>query len=92
MNLLPKQPTREHDDTSVQDKRAPCHVAPEEHNSTGRGPGTISWAEHLQAWSALRPALQQALPAEQLAAQGGFSYDDLTALLGHEPLTWEPTP
>jgi hypothetical protein len=56
----------------------------------GYGPGTISWAEHLQVWSgyAARYGIRQS--AERIAERGGFGYTELVEHLGHEPTTWEP--
>jgi hypothetical protein len=51
------------------------------------GPGTVSWEEHLLAWSAYA-AHGHSQSAERLAQRGGFGYGEMTELLGHEPKTW----
>lgn len=56
----------------------------------GRGPGTISWGEHLLAWNAYAARYGVDQSAERIVERGGFGYSELVALLGHEPKTWEP--
>lgn len=53
-----------------------------------RGPGSISWAEHLLAWGTYSGGHGQS--AEEIAARGGFGYGELVRFLGREPETWEP--
>jgi hypothetical protein len=55
-----------------------------------RGPGTISWAEHMLAWSAYANRYGRDQSAQRICDRGGFGYQELTDLLGHEPTTWEP--
>lgn len=55
----------------------------------GYGPGTISWAEHLLAWSTYTK-LYPGQSAERMAERGGFGYSELMAYLGRFPETWEP--
>ena len=52
-------------------------------------PGTIAWAEHLTAWTVYARKYGNDQSAERLAERGGFGYDELVDLLGHEPKTWE---
>ncbi len=56
----------------------------------GKGfPGTVTWAEHLEAWTAYARRFP-GQDAERIAERGGFSYLELVDHLGHEPKTWEP--
>jgi hypothetical protein len=57
--------------------------------SPGSVPGTISWAEHEQAWIGYA-ARNPGQSAERLAARGGFGWFELVMFLGHEPKTWRP--
>lgn len=54
------------------------------------GPGTISWAEHLQAWNGYAARYSGDQSAERIAERGGFDWLELKEYLGHEPATWEP--
>lgn len=54
-----------------------------------RPAGTISWAEHVEAWRAYAKKYRNDQSAERLAERGGFGYLELTELLGHEPKTWK---
>jgi len=56
----------------------------------GYGPGTVSWLEHLLAWSQYAARYGQSQTAERLAERGGFGYGEMTDYLGHEPATWSP--
>ena len=56
----------------------------------GHGPGTVAWAEHVEAWSAYAVRYGRDQSAERMAQRGGFSYGELTLYLGHEPKTWKP--
>lgn len=58
----------------------------------GREPGTVEWAEHVEAWEdyARRYGLSQS--AERIAERQGFCYRELTTFLGHEPRTWRALP
>ena len=61
-------------------RRAPIHPS-----------GTVAWKEHLRAWEAYRTKYGHSQSAaETIAERGGFSYREITALLGHAPQTWEP--
>lgn len=53
-----------------------------------RAPGSISWAEHIEAYEAYAKRYGQSPSANRIVVRGGFSYDELTDLLGHEPTTW----
>lgn len=54
------------------------------------GPGTISWSEHLEAWTAYCARYGSSQSAERLAERGGFGFNELCGFLGHEPTTWAP--
>lgn len=56
----------------------------------GYGPGTISWEEHLLAWSAYAGEFGTSQSAERMAERGGFGYGELRMYLGREPKTWAP--
>lgn len=83
--------TDKHCDTCICGKRAPVQSNRFE-NGTQRkvGPGTIAWAEHLEAYSAYSSQYGTSQSAGRLAERGGFGYNELTDFLGHEPTTWEP--
>lgn len=54
-----------------------------------RPPGTVSWAEHQQAWDEYhRHHREQS--AVRIAARGGFGWSEMKTLLGHDPETWRP--
>jgi hypothetical protein len=55
-----------------------------------RGPGTIAWAEHMQAYAVYSGRYGTEQSADRIAERRGFSYAELTEMLGHEPETWEP--
>jgi hypothetical protein len=52
--------------------------------------GTVSWEEHLAAWTQYALRFGSSQSAERIAERGGFGYFELSALLGHEPKTWQP--
>lgn len=56
----------------------------------GREPGTVEWAEHVEAWSDYAKRYGRDQSAERIAERGGFGYRELTDHLGHAPTTWEP--
>ncbi len=56
----------------------------------GKGPGTISWEEHLLAWGAYSHEYGVQQSAERIAERGGFSYGELKLFLHKEPETWQP--
>ena len=71
------------------ERRAPVQG---ENRGCKEGPkpyGTVSWAEHLEAWAAYHKRYP-GQTAERMAQRGGFSYWEITEFLGHEPTTWEP--
>lgn len=51
--------------------------------------GTITWAEHVEAWVAYN-RMHREQSAERIAERGGFGWYEITELLDHEPRTWEP--
>jgi len=53
-------------------------------------PGTISWAEHLEAYAEYARRYGTGQSAERLAERCGFGWGELVDFLGHEPKTWEP--
>lgn len=60
---------------------------------TGRAPhaaGTVTWAEHLQAYTAYAAINGSSQSAERIDERQGFSYWEMADLLGHEPETWRP--
>jgi len=79
MSLHPDCPT------CICGRRAPVQATHEI-----RGPGTISWEEHLLAWSGYASRYGTSQSAERLAERGGFSYAELLLYLRREPTTWEP--
>lgn len=58
-------------------------------NTLGREPGSISWAEHLEAYAAYSKKYGTSQSAERIAARGGFGFEELSKLLGHVPTTFE---
>ena len=51
--------------------------------------GSVDWSEHLEAWTVYN-SRHRGQSAERIAERGGFSYWEITELLGREPNTWEP--
>lgn len=74
----------EHCSTCICGRRAPVQGT----RSLDRGPGTISWEEHLQAWTVYASRYGTSQSAETMAARSGFDYSELIMFLGHEPTTW----
>jgi hypothetical protein len=70
-------------------RRAP--VQGESHGSRrgARAPGTVTWAEHLEAYADYA-GHYSGQDADTLARRGGFGYWEMTDHLGHEPKTWVP--
>lgn len=58
----------------------------------GKGPGTVSWEEHVVAWVVYAATYGSGQSAERIHERGGFCYGELTEFLGHEPKTWRPRP
>lgn len=56
----------------------------------GIRPGTISWAEHVEAWESYAAQTKRGETAEQVEKRGGFTFYELLDYLGHEPTTWRP--
>ena len=52
--------------------------------------GTVSWAEHVEAWTVYAKRYGNDQSAERIAERHGFCFCELTKLLGHEPTTWRP--
>lgn len=61
-----------------------------DHHYGGRRGGTIAWAEHLRAWEDYARRFGNSQDARRIHDRGGFSFDELTTHLGHEPTTWRP--
>lgn len=61
------------------------------HDPNARGPGTIAWSEHLEAWSAYHRK-HPSQSAERIAERGGFSHGELRMFLGHDAETFIPHP
>lgn len=55
-----------------------------------KGPGTIDWTEHEEAWSAYAAKHGRDQTAQRIHDRGGFCYGELVDLLGREPTTWVP--
>lgn len=53
--------------------------------------GTITWAEHLEAFERYAAKYGRDQSAERIADRGGFGINELRQLLGHEPRTFEAT-
>lgn len=56
----------------------------------GEDPGTISWAEHLEAYEPYAKRYGRDQSPERIAERGGFGYAELVDQLGHAPRTWRP--
>ena len=59
-----------------------------ERHKPGKGPGTITWAEHLEVWSAYAGRHGTGQDAERIAERGGFGYGEAETLLGRPLRTW----
>jgi len=87
-------PARGAEKTKSDDRRAPVQAdhswvpVPAGHNR--HGPGTVAWAEHVEAWTAYAARYGKSQSAERLAERGGFCCAELFEFLGREPRTWEP--
>ena len=79
---------RPHCSTCICGKRACVQADP----SVGTGPGSISWREHLEAWSKYAALYGTSQSPERIAERQGFSYNEITKYLGREPTTWRPGP
>lgn len=78
-----------HCPTCICGRRAPVQGDPRR-EPNGHGPGTITWHEHLQVWSAYAQKYGTQQSAERMAERGGFGYGEIVYLTGREPTTWEP--
>lgn len=56
-----------------------------------KGPGTIAWAEHEEAWATYAAKYGRQQSAQRIHERGGFCFGEVTDLLGHEPTTWVPS-
>jgi hypothetical protein len=56
----------------------------------GHRPGTVTWAEHLEAYEDYAKRYGRSQSAERLAERAGFGYGELVDHLGRAPRTWEP--
>jgi hypothetical protein len=74
--------TEPHCATCICGRRAPVQQDNE------RGPGSIAWVEHLDAWSSYAARFGSSQSAERIAERGGFGYRELVVLLGVRPKTW----
>ena len=75
--------------TEFTERRAPVQG---EHRGCKQGAkpyGSVDWSEHLEAWTVYN-IRHRGQSAERIAERGGFSYWEITELLGREPNTWEP--
>lgn len=71
------------------DRRAPVQGNPKlPAGEPGRMPGSISWAEHMEAWRAYAKKYGDRQDAETIARRHGFDYSELAWLLGRAPTTW----
>lgn len=52
-------------------------------------PGTIEWAEHLEAFEPYVQKFGGGGSPERIAERAGFSYGELLMFLGHHPRTWK---
>lgn len=68
-------------------RRAPVQRS----HSLDKPEGSISWAEHVEAWMGYARRYGTEQSAQRIAERGGFSYWELVDQLGHVPLTWEPS-
>jgi hypothetical protein len=81
--------SEKHCPTCICGRRAPVQRAVVRPDRPARSAGTISWAEHLEAFAAYAGKYGSSQSAERLAERGGFGYGELIMFLGHEPTTWE---
>jgi hypothetical protein len=80
------------------ERRAPVqgYISPVRLRRLGRAeqpgdfPGTISWAEHEEAWRDYAKRYGKDQSAERLAQRGGFGYAELVEHLKRAPTTWRP--
>lgn len=59
------------------------------HRRGERGGGTVAWAEHAEAWEVYAKRYGREQSAERINERGGFGYNEIAMLLGHEPTTWD---
>lgn len=77
--------------TAKAQRATPDRFAPVQRSrDVGKEAGTISWAEHEEAWDGYNKAYRgTGQDAETIARRGGFSYTELQRFLGHDPKTWK---
>ncbi len=57
--------------------------------TAGREPGTVSWAEHEEAWAQYARDGHGSQSAERINERGGFGYEEISKLLRRTPTTWK---
>lgn len=53
-------------------------------------PGTVTKAEHEEAWRLYAARYGTSQSAARIAERGGFCYSELVLFLGSTPKTWKP--
>lgn len=81
-----------HCPTCTCERRAPVQGSRARQDRPGRAEGSVTWTEHLEAYSGYAQRYGSSQSAERLAERGGFGYYEMAELLGHEPTTWLPIP
>lgn len=80
-----------HCETCYCGKRAPVQGSrSDRHGGELKASGSVSWAEHLEAYAAYSAKYGSSQSADRIAERAGFGYWEMTDLLGHEPTTWLP--
>ena len=83
--------TEKHCPSCICGRRAPVQGdTPRIRDDRPRGPGTIAWSEHEQAWAVYAGRYGRDQSAQRIADRGGFGWSEMVELLGHEPATWAP--
>lgn len=77
-----------HCETCICGRRAPVQAEYGKDRSRRKPPGTVTWAEHLEAYAAYAAQYGTQQSPERMAERQGFGYWEMTTLLGHEPTTW----
>ena len=73
--------------TCICGRRAPVQATRSELHQ--KGPGSISWEEHLLAYAGYSHRYGTSQTAERMAERGGFDYAELVMFLGRAPTTWD---
>jgi hypothetical protein len=63
---------------------------PRPQHDPGTVPGSIAWAEHVEAWRVYAARCAADQTADRVAERGGFDWYELCSFLGREPRTWRP--